>query len=106
CGQLARLGYVAVAIDYRVGFFFPNTSTTMHAVQRCVHDLKGSIRYLRKTVAEDGNPYGIDPDRIIVGGVSAGAIGALHATYMDQPSELPAQLVADSAVWGGMEGNS
>ncbi|MBX2982089.1 MAG: carboxylesterase family protein [Flavobacteriales bacterium] len=106
CGQLARLGYVAVAIDYRVGFFFPSTNTTMHAVQRCVHDLKGSIRYLRKTVAEDGNPYGIDPDRIIVGGVSAGAIGALHATYMDQPSELPAQLVADSAVWGGMEGNS
>ena len=106
CGQLARLGYVAVAIDYRVGFFLPNTNTTMHAVQRCVHDLKGSIRYLRKTVAEDGNPYAIDPDRIMVGGVSAGAIGALHMTYMDEPSELPAPLVADSTVWGGMEGNS
>lgn len=106
CGMLARMGYVAVAIDYRVGFFFPTTSTTMHAVQRCVHDLKGSIRYLRKTVAEDGNPYGIDPDRIIVGGVSAGAIGALHLTYMNEPSELPAHLVADSADWGGMEGNS
>ncbi len=106
CGQLARLGYVAVAIDYRVGFFFPNTNTTMHAVQRCVHDLKGSIRYLRKTVADDGNPYAIDPDRIIVGGVSAGAIGALHLTYMNEASELPAPLVADSAALGGMEGNS
>ncbi len=106
CGQLARLGYVAVAVDYRVGFFLPNTNTTMHAVQRCVHDMRGAIRYLRKTVAMDGNPYAIDPDRIIVGGVSAGAIGALQLTYMNEPSELPAPLVADSAVWGGMEGNS
>ncbi len=105
-GMLARMGYVAVAIDYRVGFFIPNTSTTMHAVQRCVHDMKGAIRFLRKTVAEDGNPYGIDPDRIIASGVSAGAIGALHLTYMNEPSELPAPLVADSATLGGMEGTS
>jgi hypothetical protein len=106
CSQLARMGYVAVAPDYRVGFFFPNTSTTMHAVQRCVHDLKAAIRFLRKSVAEDGNPYAIDPDRIIVGGVSAGAIGALHLTYMNEPGELPAPLVADSAALGGMEGLS
>lgn len=106
CITLAHLGYVAVAMDYRVGLFLPNESTTMHAVMRCVHDMKGCIRYLRKTVAEDGNPYRIDPDRIIVGGVSAGAIGALHLTYMDQPSELPAALVADSASVGGLEGDS
>ncbi len=106
CAELARLGYVAVAMDYRVGFFIPSTSTTMHAVQRCVHDMRGCIRYLRKTVAEDGNPYRIDPDRIIAGGVSAGAIGALQLTYMNEPSELPAPLVADSADLGGMEGTS
>lgn len=106
CAQLARMGYVAVAPDYRVGFFFPNTSTTMHAVQRCVHDLRGCIRYLRQSVAADGNPYHIDPDRIIVGGVSAGAIGALHLSYMNEASELPAPLVADSAQLGGMEGTS
>lgn len=106
CAQLARMGYVAVAMDYRVGFFFPGTSTTMHAVQRCVHDMRGCIRYLRKTVAEDGNPYHIDPDRIIAGGVSAGAIGALQLAYMNEPAELPAPLVADSATLGGMEGTS
>lgn len=106
CSELARMGYVAVAMDYRVGFFLPSESATMHAVMRCVHDIKGCIRYLRKTVAEDGNPYRIDPDRMIVGGVSAGAIGALQLTYMDQPSELPAPLVADSATTGGMEGTS
>ena len=106
CAELARMGYVAVAFDYRVGFFFPSTTTTMHAVMRCVHDMKGCIRYLRKTVAEDGDPYHIDPDRMIAGGVSAGAIGALQLTYMDQPSELPPALVADSAALGGMEGTS
>ncbi|HMN05855.1 MAG TPA: carboxylesterase family protein [Flavobacteriales bacterium] len=105
-GMLARMGYVAVAIDYRVGFFLPNSNTTMHAVQRCVHDMKGAIRFLRKTVAEDGNPYRIDPDRIIASGISAGGIGALHLTYMNEPSELPAPLVADSAQLGGMEGTS
>jgi acetyl esterase/lipase len=106
CEILAHLGYVAVAMDYRVGFFLPNESSTMHAVMRCVHDMKGCVRYLRKTVAVDGNPYGIDPDRIIVGGVSAGAIGAMHLTYMNEPAELPAALVVDSAGAGGMEGNS
>lgn len=106
CTELAHLGYVAVAMDYRVGFFLPTESTTMHTVMRCVHDLRGCIRYLRKTAAEDGNPYRIDPERIIIGGVSSGAIGAVQVTYMDQPSELPAVLVADSASFGGMEGTS
>lgn len=106
CDLLAHHGYVAVAMDYRVGLFFPNELTTLQAVQRCVHDLKACVRYLRRTVAEDGNPYAIDTDRIILGGVSAGAIGALHATYMDLPEELPAALLPDSAAVGGLEGNS
>ncbi len=106
CRELAHLGYVGVAMDYRVGFFIPNENTSMHAVMRCVLDIKGCIRYLRQTVAVDGNPYHIDPDRVIVGGVSAGAIGALHLTYMNLPSELPGVLVADSASFGGMEGTS
>ncbi len=106
CEAFAHRGYVAVAHDYRVGFFFPNSTTTMQAVIRGVHDMRACVRYLRKTAAEDGNPYGIDPDRIIVGGVSAGAISAIHATYLDQPEELPAVLVPDSAALGGLEGNS
>ncbi len=89
CEAFAHRGYVAVAPDYRVGFFFPNATTTQQAVMRGAHDMRACVRFLRKTVAEDGNPYGIDVDRIIVGGVSAGAIAAIHATYLDQPAELP-----------------
>lgn len=106
CQAFAHRGFVAVAPDYRVGFFFPNATTTQQAVLRGAHDMRACVRYLRKTVAEDGNPYGIDVDRIIVGGVSAGAISAIHATYLDQPGEVPAVLVPDSAALGGIEGHS
>ena len=106
CRTFAKMGYVAVANDYRVGFFFPNATTTTRAVMRGAHDMKACIRYLRKSVAELDNPYGIDPDRIIAGGVSAGAISAIHATYLDQESELPPVLAAESVAIGGVEGNS
>lgn len=106
CERFARLGYVAVAPDYRVGFFFPNANTTQLAVVRCMHDLRAAIRFLRKTVEVDGDPYGIDPERIIVGGVSAGGIGAIHVAYLDQSSEIPVTLYDDTLTIGGIEGNS
>jgi acetyl esterase/lipase len=108
CREFARLGYVAVAPDYRVGLFFPidELNTTL-AVLRGAHDMKGCVRYLRKTVAEDGNPYGIDPNMIFVGGVSAGAISAIHAAYLDDlATEIPDYLVNDTAGLGGLEGNT
>ena len=106
CIRFAKLGYVAVAPDYRVGFFFPNVNTTQLAVVRGMHDLRAAVRCLRKTADLDGNPYGIDPDRIIVGGVSAGGIAAIHATYLDQSSEIPTTLYDDTLTIGAVEGNS
>lgn len=106
CNAFAKLGYVAVAPDYRVGFFLPNATTTTRAVMRGAHDMRACVRFLRKTVAENSNPYRIDPDRIIIGGVSAGAISAIHATYLNEESEIPAVLVPESAAMGGIEGNS
>lgn len=106
CEYLAHRGFVAVAPDYRVGFFLPNANTTTLAVVRCMHDLRAAVRFLRKTVAEDGNPYQLDTDRIIVGGVSAGAIGAIHVTYLDEQSEIPPAIYGDTAAVGGLEGNS
>jgi para-nitrobenzyl esterase len=106
CRELARRGYVAIAPDYRIGFFFPNPLSTMQAVMRGTHDLKGCVRYLRRSVAEMDNPWRIDTTRIIVGGVSAGAISALHATYLNEESEMPVQLIPVSDQIGGIEGNS
>ncbi len=106
CKEFARRGYVAVAPDYRIGPFNPNAMSTMLAVMRGTHDLKACIRYLRKSVAEEGDPYRLDVDRISVGGISAGAISALHATYLDQANELPAILEDIASTIGGVEGNS
>ena len=106
CNILAKMGYVAVAPDYRVGFFLPNEITTTLAVLRGAHDMNACVRYLKKTAAEDGNPYGIDCERIIVGGISAGAIAAIHSAYLDKLSEVPAYMVNDTAGLGGVEGNS
>lgn len=106
CVRFAKLGFVVIAPDYRVGFFFPNANTTQLAVVRGMHDLRAAVRCLRKTADLDGNPYGIDPDRIIVGGVSAGGIAAIHATYLDQSSEIPTTLYDDTLTIGAVEGNS
>ena len=106
CMNFAKMGYVAVAPDYRVGFFFPNEATTIRAVMRGAHDMKACVRYLRKSVAELGNPYNIDPERIISGGVSAGAISAIHAVYLDEDAEVPAVIAGEMPALGGIEGNS
>ncbi|HMC98011.1 MAG TPA: T9SS type A sorting domain-containing protein [Flavobacteriales bacterium] len=106
CTTFAKMGYVAIAPDYRVGFFFPNVATTMRAVMRGAHDMKACVRYLRKSVAELGNPYNIDPERIISGGVSAGAISAIHAVYLDEDAEVPAAIASEMPALGGIEGNS
>lgn len=106
CEILAKMGYVAVAPDYRVGFFLPSQVTTTLAVMRGMHDLNACIRYLKKSANEDGNPYGIDCERIVVGGISAGAIAAIHSAYFDKISEVPSYMSNDTAGLGGVEGNS
>lgn len=106
CEIFARMGYVAIAPDYRVGLFFPNQITTTLAILRGAHDVKACVRFLKKTVAEDGNPYGIDCGRIVVGGISSGAIAAIHAAYLDNLAEVPSYMANDTIGLGGVEGNS
>ncbi|MCS7189647.1 MAG: hypothetical protein RMJ66_06905, partial [Bacteroidia bacterium] len=65
--------------------------------------------YLKKSVIVDGNPYGIDTNRIYVGGSSAGAFTAMHAAFLWSLSELAQVPEADTAylrTQGGIEGNS
>lgn len=103
----AKMGYVVIAPNYRVGFFgIPNQVSTTLAVVRAAHDIKAVVRFLRKSVAINSNPYGIDAERVIVGGISAGAIGAIHAAYLDDINEFPAYMANDTAGLGGVEGNS
>ena len=111
CKAFAKLGYVAISMSYRL--LEINASVLMSPglefqkeVVRSMHDMRAAIRYLRKTHAEDGNPYGINPDIIIVGGYSAGAILANHVAYMDLETEIPSILTTYVTEQGGLEGTS
>ncbi len=108
--DLAQMGYVVASMSYRLGVNIANLleiqDEFVKAVWRGVHDSRAAVRFFRKSAAE-GNPYGIDPNRIYLGGVSAGGFIALHHGYVDDDSEIPAQIdVTKAGLEGGLEGLS
>ncbi|MEM0998386.1 MAG: alpha/beta hydrolase [Bacteroidota bacterium] len=93
CRRFARAGYVAAAIDYRIGFdllgLFPNpTQELMRVFFRAMQDMRGSIQWFRHNADLGGNVYRINPDMVLAGGASAGAITALMMTYCDDSTEF------------------
>jgi len=113
CTDFAKLGYVAASIEYRLGAsdepgqFIPTPASATRAVWRGYHDARAAIRFFRKSVAEDGNPYGIDPERIIIAGSSAGGFIALHVGYLNSLDELPEGVDSDfPGIDEDIEGNS
>lgn len=109
CEDLARMGYVAVSISYRLGIdnFFDLETSLLEAVLRGVHDAKAAIRFFRESHTLDGNPWGIDPQRVVLGGSSAGAFIALHSAYIDDLAEVPDVIdLTQPGLQGGLEGES
>ncbi len=94
CNKLAKRGFVAVAISYRLGWDPLNSdaevrrSGLLNAVYRGLHDVKTSVRYMKKSAAEDGNPYGIDPNKITLFGYGTGGYLASNYGTLDRVSEL------------------
>ncbi len=107
--DFAKMGFVTPPINYRLGFniFGDLEQGATEAVMRGVHDFRAAVRYFRKNVAEDGNSYNIDPDQIYSAGVSAGGFITLHAAYMDDVAEIPANIdQTEAGLTGGLEGDS
>ena len=75
----AKLGFVNVSINYRLespgcsGSF----SNCGQAIQEALTDAQTAVRFMRTNAAT----YGIDPNRIAIGGSSAGGITALNVGY-------------------------
>lgn len=69
-------GYVVAAVDYRKSgeAVFPGA----------LSDVKAAVRYLRANAAE----YGIDPDKIVIWGESAGAYLSLMTALTPEVAEL------------------
>jgi len=100
CGALARRGYVAASIDYRLTSSIANDTGYFEAMLRALHDAKAAVRFFRK----NGTLYGVDTSQIFAAGSSAGSITALHLAYLDS-AEVP-QYVDWSRVDNTFEGTS
>jgi dienelactone hydrolase len=101
-------GYVVASIDYRLfSGFLPTNDALLDTAVKAMHDVKAAVRYMRNEALTD-NLYGIDPDNIIVGGLSAGAIASLQAAYFDEEDLAMADAAVQAAITnnGGIEGTS
>ncbi|MCY7410932.1 MAG: T9SS type A sorting domain-containing protein [Chitinophagales bacterium] len=94
CKQFARRGYVAVAMDYRLGWN-PigatqdiRTGTLLQAVYRALQDAKSCVRFLKSTVATQANIYRLDSNKIILGGQGSGGYLTLGYNSLNNPAEI------------------
>ena len=77
--NMAKKGYVNVSITYRL---YPGgcsaaggvSAGCIQAIFDAQHDAQAAVRFLRK----NATTYGVDTERIAIGGTSAGAITALN----------------------------
>ena len=93
CMRMARRGYVAVSMSYRLGWnplggtLEIRRGTLLNAIYRAIQDTRQCVRTL-KADADDANTYAINPDKIIVIGEGTGGYIALANATLNQGSEL------------------
>jgi len=96
CRRFAKKGYVVASIDYRMGWLPTSPSeqtrkqTIIQAVYRSMQDAKTAVRFMRKSITE-GNPYGINGEKVVIGGQGSGGYTALAYATLQETSEI--QLV-------------
>lgn len=108
CKEFAKRGYVTASISYRLAastFDLLDTLSALDVVTKAISDGHAAIRYFRMS-ASQGNPHGVDPNRIIAGGTSAGAVLMLHVAYMNDTIPLGPHLREIVRNNGGISGNS
>jgi len=120
CKRMARRGYVAVSMSYRLGWNplatteIARRASLLNAVYRALQDVRECTRVL-KADAAGANTYAIDPNKIIVLGEGTGGYIALANATLDNPAELfiekfrldpfdPTVSVVDTAQVGNIYG--
>ena len=94
CEQFASCGYVAVSVNYRLGFNLFSFSVS-EAAYSALQDVNAAIRYLLAHRVT----YRIDPDKIFLAGCSAGAIVALNTAFLND-SNIPESMQEVAAKLG------
>jgi hypothetical protein len=93
CRRMARRGYVAASTSYRLGWnpLAPTEEERrgqlLNAIYRAIHDVRQQVRY-QKAQHADGNPYRIDPNKIIVIGEGTGGYIAVANATLDDPAKF------------------
>lgn len=92
CERFAKAGYVAVAMDYRIGIDWIGGLSNpqgegLRLFYRSVQDLRAATQYMYYSAAALGNPYRIDTTKIFVGGASSGGIACLMSVFGDTPDK-------------------
>jgi Carboxylesterase family len=82
CTALAKKGYVAASIDYRVGADKFDVRSIVKALIRSVQDLNAFIRYSKA----HADKFGIDTNKIFITGSSAGGLTVIAKAYMKADS--------------------
>jgi len=104
-GKMARRGFVVVVAEMRRGWnplvTQPNEflRELADAVLRQAQDVRALARFLRKDIAENGNTFGIHPEKLIVWGTAHGqGTVATSAAFLRTEAEFesPAYLVQDA----------
>jgi len=105
CKRLTRRGYVVAAATYRQGWR-PDavgpagqnirTGTLLNASYRGIQDTRACIRFFQNTIENEGNPYGISADRIVLWGQGTGGYLSLGAGFLDRNEELLLEKFTDS----------
>lgn len=104
---MAKYGYVVATINYRT---YDGTATISNKVLKQLilqgmQDAKAAIRFFRKDAATT-NTYKINPDKIFLGGHSAGGMVAAHTVYLDDLTKADTEFQTVISANGGLEGNS
>jgi hypothetical protein len=90
CTEWAKRGYVAVSVNYRLGWNPIATDVEvrrgqlLNAVYRAIHDVKVAVRTLKDGAAT----YGIDPNKVVLYGEGTGAYVALAYETLDKNEEM------------------
>lgn len=107
CTLFAKMGYVTASINYRLQ---PKGHVDQsRAILEAMYDAKAAVRFFRANAEE----YRIDTSRIAIIGSSAGAVTALHVTYLREPCfegdsgnpGFSSNVTACVDLWGGLYNN-
>jgi len=110
CATLAKRGFVAVTMNYRlIDIEGDSIMTSKIAAIDAIHDMKACVRYFYKD-AQTANEFRIDTNNIFIGGYSAGAITSLHYAYANTKEDVESmggkELLQYVFMKGGLEGQS